>query len=223
MLSRFLKSVKHLLITPFSLAISVALLASADIARADIYGFVDEEGVIHLTNVPTNPRYKVWIKEKRVLFNLGPDYVKYDKVIEATARKYDVDHALVKAVIKAESNFNSKAVSRKGAKGLMQLMPKTASSLRVSDCFHPEDNIDGGVRYLRYLMNVYDGNLPLTLAAYNAGEKAVARYRGIPPYAETKTYVRRVMRYYEEYNRKSTPTNLSKADAQIENVSVSSN
>jgi soluble lytic murein transglycosylase-like protein len=134
-----------------------------------------------------------------------------------------VDHALVKAVIKAESNFNSKAVSRKGAKGLMQLMPRTASSLQVSDCFHPEDNIDGGVRYLRYLMNVYDGNLPLALAAYNAGEKAVARYRGIPPYAETKTYVRRVMRYYEEYNRKSAPTSLSKADAQVQKVSASSN
>ena len=181
-------------------------------AFADIYGFVDESGVIHLTNVPTNPRFKVWIREKRVLFNLGPDYKKYDSLIEKAARKYEVEHALVKAVIKAESNFNSKAVSRKGAKGLMQLMPKTASSLRVNDCFQPEDNIDGGVRYLRYLIRVYDGNLHLALAAYNAGEKAVARYRGIPPYTETKTYVRQVMQYYEEYNRQTKLTNLSKAD-----------
>jgi len=101
-------------------------------------------------------------------------------------------------------------------------MPRTASSLRVNDCFHPEDNIDGGVRYLRYLINVYDGNLPLTLAAYNAGEKAVARYRGIPPYPETQTYVRRVMRFYEEYSRKASTTNLSKADTQVRKTSAAS-
>jgi soluble lytic murein transglycosylase-like protein len=99
----------------------------------------------------------------------------YDRLIKAAADRYQVDHTLIKAVIKAESNFNAKAVSPKGAQGLMQLMPKTAAILDVEDSFEPESNIEGDVRYLRYLINVYDGGLPYALAAYNAGEKAVAR------------------------------------------------
>ena len=111
-----------------------------------------------------------------------------------------MDSDLVKAVIKAESNFNHQAVSRKGARGLMQLMPATASSLQVHDSFHPEKNIDGGVRYLRYLLNVFRGDLSLALAAYNAGEKAVAKYNNsIPPYQETQHYVRRVLSYFNQY------------------------
>jgi soluble lytic murein transglycosylase-like protein len=105
----------------------------------------------------------------------------------------------VKAIIKAESNFNHRAVSPKGAKGLMQLMPATASSLQVRDSFHPENNIEGGVKYVRYLLNFFNGNLPLALAAYNAGENAVLRYGGIPPYRETQTYVRRVLSYHDRF------------------------
>jgi soluble lytic murein transglycosylase-like protein len=111
-----------------------------------------------------------------------------------------VDYALVKAVIKAESNFNPAAISRVGAKGLMQLMPGTAYALRVNDSFHPEDNIEGGVRYLRYLLDLFHGDLHLALAAYNAGEKTVFRYRGIPPYPETRIYVQRVLRYFQQYS-----------------------
>ena len=166
---------------------------------ADIYKYVDEQGVIHFTNVPTDGRYKLILKEKPVHFNLGPNFEKYDVVIWKAAEKYAVDHALVKAVIKAESNFNPMAVSRVGARGLMQLMPGTAYALRVNDSFHPHENIDGGVRYLRYLLNLYRGNVYLALAAYNAGEKAVYRYRGIPPYPETRTYVRRVLGYLQQY------------------------
>jgi soluble lytic murein transglycosylase-like protein len=130
------------------------------------------------------------------------DPAPYNTLIMETADKYGVDWNLVKAIIKVESNFNSKAVSRKGAKGLMQLMPRTASMLGVNDCFHPETNIDGGIRYLSYLTGLYHGNLLLALAAYNAGERAVAKYGGMPPYAETRTYVRLVLDNYELYRKK---------------------
>ena len=169
---------------------------------ADIYKYVDEEGVLHLTNVPTeiNARYVLVLKEKPVRFTAGTDITKYDQLIAKAAEKYQVDSALIKAVIKAESNFNHKAVSPVGARGQMQLMPTTASYLQVPDSFHPEQNIEGGVRYLRYLLNLYPNNLPLALAAYNAGEGAVSRYNNrIPPYRETQGYVTRVLNYFNKY------------------------
>ncbi len=175
-------------------------------AEADVYRYVDENQVIHLTNVPVNSRFKLLIKEKLPQSDsklLPVSRAQYEAVIMETANKYGVDCDLVKAVIKVESNFNSKAVSKKGAKGLMQLMPQTASMLGVNDCFHPQTNIDGGIRHLSYLLGVYNNNLFLALAAYNAGERAVAKYAGIPPYAETKTYVRLVLDNYEIYKRKS--------------------
>jgi soluble lytic murein transglycosylase-like protein len=184
-------------------------LAAFSHSFADIYKYVDEEGVIHFTNVPTDGKYKLILKEKRVQFNLGPNFQKYDPVILKTAEKHSVDYALVKAVIRAESNFNPTAISRVGARGLMQLMPGTAYALRVNDSFHPEDNIEGGVRYLRYLLNLFRGDLPLALAAYNAGEKAVFRYRGIPPYQETRTYVRRVLHYFQEFSNEPRRPDLS--------------
>ncbi len=173
-------------------------------AYADIYKYEDEDGVLHLTNVPSNPKakYVMIMREKRIKFPKGIDISKYDRIITKAAQKYDMDAALIKAVIKAESNFNHKAVSRKGAKGLMQLMPQTAYAMNVEDAFHPENNIEGGTRYLRYLMNLYNGNLRLALAAYNAGEGAVAKYNNaIPPYRETQTYVRRVIEYYETFQK----------------------
>jgi soluble lytic murein transglycosylase-like protein len=191
----------------FSFTLAVAfLLLTASLCHADIYKYIDPEGVIHLTNVPTEPNvsYVLVMKEKRVIFQLKGDISLYDNLIARTSERYRVDSALVKAIIKAESNFNHQAVSPVGAQGLMQLMPSTAASLRVKDSFHPETNIDGGVRYIRYLMNLFNGNLPLVLAAYNAGENAVIRHNNrVPPYPETQTYVKRVLNYFDGYSKRN--------------------
>jgi hypothetical protein len=182
----------------------VVLFLMASLCHADIYKYTDAEGVIHLTNVPTehDVPYVLVMREKRVIFQLKGDIVPYDDLIAKASERYRIDSALVKAVIKAESNFNHRAVSPVGARGLMQLMPATAATLQVKDSFHPETNIDGGVRYLRYLMNMFNGNLPLVLAAYNAGENAVMRHNNrIPPYPETQTYVKRVLNYFDGYSK----------------------
>ena len=183
--------------------LAIVIFGTALMAQGDIYKYVDPEGVVHLTNVPTdhNVPYILIMKEKRVIFQLKGDHTPYDDLIAKASERYRVDSTLIKAVIKAESNFNHRAVSRMGARGLMQLMPTTAAALQVKDSFHPENNIDGGVRYLRYLMNLFNGNLPLVLAAYNAGENTVLRYNNrIPPYQETQSYVRRVLHHLNRYN-----------------------
>ena len=119
-----------------------------------------------------------------------------DSAIEAAAARHNVDPNLVRAVVKVESNFNPNAVSRKGAMGLMQLMPSTARQLKVRNPFDPEQNVDAGVRHLKQLLESYDGDIKLTLAAYNAGAGAVARSSGVPAYAETQNYVRRITNLY---------------------------
>jgi soluble lytic murein transglycosylase-like protein len=185
-------------------------LSFPSLSRAEIYKYVDENGVIHFTNVP-DKRYNLVLRKEWMRFRLGVGFDKHDPVIQETSKRYGVDYALVKAVIKAESNFDPLAVSRAGAKGLMQLMPGTAKALGVSDSFHPADNIDGGVRYLSYLLGLFNGDLQLALAAYNAGEEAVFRYNGIPPYHETRTYVQRVLQYFQNYSSGPVTPGVSSA------------
>ena len=183
--------------------LSTSLFFAVSDCQGDIYKYVDAEGVIHITNVPTdsNVPYVLVMKEKRVIIEIKGPITDYEDLIVKASERYRIDPALVKAVIKAESNFNHRAVSPVGARGLMQLMPATAAKLQVEDSFHPENNIEGGVRYLRYLMNLFNGDLPLVLAAYNAGENTVLRYNNrIPPYQETRTYVRRVLDYFDKYS-----------------------
>ncbi len=123
----------------------------------------------------------------------APNEIKFDSLISEASSKYDLDSELLRSVIKAESNFNPKAVSRTGAMGLMQLMPGTADSLGVKNPFDPAENIDGGARYLRAMLDRFGGDVSLALSAYNAGPKAVETYQGIPPYKETQGYVKRIL------------------------------
>jgi soluble lytic murein transglycosylase-like protein len=165
--------------------------------EADTYRMVDSDGAVHLTNAPTDPRYRGlpvasgtvtgWLRMSETSHN------QYATDIREIASRHGVDPTLVESVIRAESAFNPAAVSRTGARGLMQLMPKTAVALGVRDSFNPRENIEGGVRHLRYLLDRYPGNVSLAVAAYNAGEAAVDQYRGIPPYTETQQYVQRVL------------------------------
>jgi len=166
-------------------------------AAADIYRYQDESGVWHYTNIKNDARYRLYLKspEKR-----AAEYInKYGSIIREASSTYNVEPSLIKAVIKAESGFNHRAVSRKGAQGLMQLMPSTADLLRVNDPFDPTENIYGGTRYLRKLLDRFDHDMELAVAAYNAGPEAVETHKGIPPYKETQTFVRRVIKYYNGY------------------------
>jgi len=183
-------------------------------ALADIFVYIDKEGVMHFSNAPTHTRYRVYMKEKssapaQVVSRVKPDTDKYDHLIAESCRLHGVDFALVKAVIRAESCFDPYAISSKGAEGLMQLMPETSQRLNVANPFDPHENIKGGVRYLKHLLNRFNSDLKLSLAAYNAGETTVAQVNGIPNYRETKNYVAEVLRYYQEYKRKSPTSKVA--------------
>ena len=173
-------------------------------ASADIYRYEDEEGIVHFTDAPTDKRFKIFLRDLRKDKQLRTRFLlanpaQYEQLINTCAVKYGVNPSLVKAVIHAESGYNPNAVSRAGASGLMQLMPGTAKQLKVTDRFDPNQNVDGGVRYLKFLLDTFKGDVPLALAAYNAGLSKVAKHGGIPPYEETRNYVNKVMSHMKNY------------------------
>jgi soluble lytic murein transglycosylase-like protein len=199
----------RLVVGTFGLALCLGTIAPPN-AMADIYKRVDRFGIIHYTNVPVDKRfYRVVIKELPSISalpgyrveasRLGVESRAFDPIIANVARRYNVEQALVKAVIKAESGFQPNAVSPKGARGLMQLMPGTALMHGVRNVHEPFQNIDGGVQHLRMLLDRYQNNVVLALAAYNAGEAWVDQYGGIPPFEETRNYIHRVLRFRQDY------------------------
>ena len=213
---------------PWGLAGAVGLVCGAadpaEAGRNNYYAYTDANGVLHVTNVPGR-RQGDWALYKSLEGSGGDDVARgrasgsgtaaqrtpvrldaerlhrFDGFIRAAAQRYQLPESLLRAVIHTESNYYAQAVSRAGAVGLMQLMPKTAKALGVHDPHDPGQSIHGGARYLRLLANRYDGDMVLVLAAYNAGAGNVERYGGVPPFSETRAYVRSVLRRYYAYER----------------------
>lgn len=174
--------------------------ASGKPGKADIYRFVDENGVVHFSNVPTAPGYTVYFREDGA-GRPKPAGMPYAAYIREAAETHGVDMDLVRAIIKVESDFNPWAVSPKGARGLMQIMPENCRLLRLEKPFDPRQNILAGTRFFRSMLDRFHGDVHLALAAYNAGPDAVERHQGVPPYNETIAYVKKVMDYYRRYRQ----------------------
>lgn len=183
----------------YSVAIVALLLATATAAFADVYAYKDRNGVMTFTNVPTHGGFRRVLRDLKRPMASAAFKPSYDALIRTASDRYSIDADLIRAVIKTESDFDATARSRKGAMGLMQLMPDTARFHNVGDAYNPEENVEGGVRHLRMLLDRYRGDLELSLAAYNAGSGAVEKHQGIPPFSETREYVRRVLHFYSSY------------------------
>jgi soluble lytic murein transglycosylase-like protein len=210
------------LVRPLHLVVLIlGLAAFPAVVSADIYSYVDSEGVRHFTNTPApGKRFKLYMRTYRppaprpAGASEDPSrYTRFDDTIREASRLYFIPEPLIRAVIKVESNYYPTAVSSVGAQGLMQLMPATARRMAVRDSFDPRQNILGGTRYLRWLANMFNGDIVLTIAGYNAGEGAILRYNGIPPFAETQGYVQRVLRFYYAFKANGVAAAAAPRDA----------
>lgn len=199
--SAIMRRMKHLLL-------GLLALIPFSAAQADIYTYTDAKGIMHFSNSPDRKEYHLLVATQdsgagtpsRPAAISQADKKRFAPLVEETGRAYQVDPALLHAVITAESGYNPRAVSRKGAGGLMQLMPDTARRYGVDDVFDPAQNIRGGAQYLRDLLKMFDNNMELAVAAYNAGEKAVMNNGNhIPPYRETLAYVPKVLKLHRKY------------------------
>jgi soluble lytic murein transglycosylase len=181
-----------------SCAIGLSLtLGICSSSLADIYRYQDKNGVWHFADIKKDTGYKLYLRTPK---KRASQYIKeYEGIIVQASRRFKVDPSLVKALIKAESDFDNRAVSNKGAQGLMQLMPETANAMEVANPFSPEENIFGGTRYFSLLLERFKNDKILALAAYNAGPEAVESYGGLPPFPETEFFVAKVLEYYEKY------------------------
>ena len=183
----------------FVICALLVLCNSGVTSAGGIYSFVDERGVWHFSNVSTDPRYGLARQSRHISPHVPRNYAEFEEIISETATRYDLDPDLIRAIIQIESGGIPDARSSKGAIGLMQLMPETSSNLAVSNPLDPRANIQGGTKYLSRLLERFRGNLVLALAAYNAGPEKVKRYKGIPPYPETRRYVRNVLKQWQKY------------------------
>lgn len=174
----------------------LSCLMSTGAAHAEMFLYVDAQGVTHVSNMPFDETV-----QQAVLAQDRPgSKERYAPIVSEAARENELDPALLHAVIMAESGYNPQALSRKGAQGMMQLLPETAKKYGVTDSYDPSQNIQGGARYLKYLLQLFDQKLELALAAYNAGENAVIRHgRKIPPYRETQEYVPKVLKLHKKF------------------------
>ncbi len=202
---------KAVLVKLIILSFVFLLVTPAPKALADYYKKIEADGTIVFTNIPTTGGYTMIFDEYEDEYVSYEEYYyssnTYDRIINDASELYGIDPYLIKAIIKTESNFNPYALSNKGACGLMQLIPATAKRFGVNDIYDPRSNIYGGTKYLNYLMEFFKGDLTLVLAGYNAGENAVVKYNNkIPPYKETKNYVKKVLKFLDYFN--DIPLNL---------------